>query len=291
MNMTQQLINALSLGAIYSLIALGYTMVFGILNLINLAHGDVMMVGAYTGFLCVNYLHFSLPLAIVCSAVVCGLFGIALEKFAYRPLLKGKSTGLVVAAVGASLTIQYVMMLLFDSKPRAYNINFSKDAIQLGDATLSKTKIMIFVTSIFIMILLSWFLKYTKMGRAMRAVSDKELAASLCGIHKQHTITCAFVIGCALAAVAGVIYGSMYLIYPLMGTGPGLKAFCAAVLGGVGNIVGAVIGGLLLGFLETFVTATMNSAFKEIITYSLMIFMLLFLPGGLTGTIKGDNRV
>lgn len=291
MNYTQQLFNALALGAIYALIALGYTIVFGIMNLINLAHGDVMMVGAYTGYICVNQYGASIPMAVVVACITCGLFGIVLEKFAYRPLMKGKSTGLVVAAVGASLTIEYVMMLLFDSKPRAYNIDYSGDFFMLGNVTLSKTKIMILLISIGIMLLLSWFLKYTSLGRAMRAVSDKELAAGLCGINKQHTITCAFVIGSALAAVAGVVYGSMYLIHPLMGSGPGLKAFCAAVLGGVGNIFGAVAGGLLLGLIETFVTVFFSSAMKDIVTYLIMIIVLLFLPGGLTGTIKGDNRV
>lgn len=291
MNFTQQIVNALSLGAIYSLIALGYTMVFGILNLINLAHGAVMMVGAYMGFICVNYLHTSIPIAVLFACIVCGLFGIVLEKFAYRPLLKGKPTGLVVAAVGASITIEYVMMLLFDSKPRAYNINYAKDILTFGEVAVSKMKLTILVMSVVIMLILAWFLKYTATGRAMRAVSDKELAASLCGVNKQQTITCAFVIGCALAAVAGVIYGSMYLIHPLMGGGPGLKAFCAAVLGGVGNIFGAVAGGLLLGFIETFVTVLLNSAVKDMVTYIIMILVLLFLPGGLTGTMKGDNRV
>ncbi|MGL5973135.1 MAG: branched-chain amino acid ABC transporter permease [Oscillospiraceae bacterium] len=290
MNFTQQIINGLSLGAIYSLIALGYTMVFGILNLINLAHGEIMMVGAYTGYILVNYFGFNLYIAMLGAIIVCCITGYLVERFCYRKILRGKKTGLVVSAIGASITIQYTIMLLFKANPRAYNIDQSQ-FINIYDASISKTKVFILIVSIIIMSILTYFLKYTKQGISMRAVSDKETAAMLCGINKQSAISCAFNIGCSLAAVSGVIYGSLYLINPFMGGLPGMKAFCAAILGGVGNIPGAVLGGLMLGFTETFSTVFFNSSVKDILTFVILLTVLLFLPGGLTGSNKGDNRV
>lgn len=290
MNFTQQIINGLSLGAIYALIALGYTMVFGILNLINLAHGEIMMVGAYTGYVLVNYYGQSLPVAIIGAIITCCIVGYFLERFCYRSILKGKRTGLVVSAVGASITIQYIIMLIFKSNPRAYNVNTS-DFFNIGGVAISKIKIFILLISVIIMIVLVYFLKHTKSGISMRAVSDKEIAAVLCGVNKQSAISWAFGIGCALAGISGVIYGSLYLINPFMGGLPGMKAFCAAVLGGVGNIPGAVIGGLLLGLSETFSTAFFNSSIKDVLTFSILLLVLLFLPGGILGSNKGDKRV
>jgi len=290
MNFTQQIINGLSLGAIYALIALGYTMVFGILNLINLAHGEIMMIGAYTGYVLVNHYNQNLIVAILGAIVTCCISGYLMERLCYRSILKGKRTGLVVSAIGASITIQYIVMLIFKSNPRAYDINTS-DLLNISDVAISKIKIFILVISILIMIVLTYFFKRTRSGIAMRAVSDKETAAVLCGVNKQSAISWAFSIGCALAGISGVIYGSLYLINPFMGSSPSMKAFCAAVLGGVGNIPGAVIGGLILGLSETFSTAFFNSSIKDVLTFSILLLVLLFLPEGITGSNKGDKRV
>ena len=291
MNLLQQVFNALSLGAIYALIALGYTMVFGVLKLVNLAHGEVMMVGAYAGLVLINEYNLPVIIAMIGATIIGGITGYLVERFSYRKLLKGKKGGLIISAIGTSLLMQYGAMLLFKSKAQAYDLDYSQDFININGVILSKTKILVLVMSIVFMVILTLFLKFHKIGLGMRAISEKETGAVLCGVNKQKMITYAFVVGCSLAGVSGVVYGSLYMIHPLMGTVPGLKAFCATVLGGVGNIPGAVIGGLMLGCIETFSSVFFNSSLKDGLTYLILILVLLFLPQGITGLKNGDKRV
>jgi branched-chain amino acid transport system permease protein len=296
----QQLINGLNVGAIYALIALGYTMVYGILRLINFAHGDVYMVGAFTGyFIAVQSglagpSFISLTIVLIGSMMVAALVGMIIERFAYRPVRKYSRMTTLIMAIGVSLLIENLYVATIGAAPRAFPDFLglqSQQPIQLfGNAAISKAQIVIFLVSIALMVLLQWVVFKTKVGTAMRAVSFNLNSAKLMGINTDAIISLTFAIGSALAAAGGVLTAQYNPnIDPLMGILTGLKAFVAAVLGGIGNIPGAVLGGLLIGAAETFVVGYgshigIASTYRDAVAFAILILVLLLRPSGLLGS-------
>lgn len=283
-NLLQQLINGVSLGSIYALIALGYTMVYGIIKLINFAHGDLYMVGAYVGYTMIQTVGLSLIPAIIISMLFTAILGVIIEKVAYKPLRGATRIATLITAIGVSYLLQNVMMYLMGAERRAFPSAVSKQIYRFGEITISSQQIMIIVTTVVLMVALQIIVKYTKMGKAMRAVSTDMEAAQLMGINIDNVISFTFVLGSALAGAAGVLVGIYYnSIDPLMGVAPGLKAFVAAVFGGIGIIPGAMVGGYLIGIIETIVSAFGGSMFKDAVVYLILIIILIVKPAGLLG--------
>ena len=281
----QQLVNGISLGSIYALIALGYTMVYGIVKLINFAHGDVFMVGAFIGFYSITVLHLGLFPALLISMAVCALFGVLIERIAYKPLRNATRIAALITAIGVSLFIEYGTIYVRGAQLESYpdNIVPLKNFDILG-VTISGKSVLILAVSLFLMIVLQFIVHKTKIGKAMRAVSHDMDAARLMGINVNNTISATFAIGSALAGAAGVIFGMYYTkIEPLMGIIPGLKAFVAAVLGGIGIIPGAMVGGLVLGVIESLVSALGYSLWRDGVAFVVLILILIFRPAGLFG--------
>jgi len=285
MTFLNYLINGLQVGSIYALIALGYTMVYGIVRLINFAHGDVMMVGAYVSLFCLD--RFGLPLwaTIPITMVFCGLLGVLIERFAYKPLRKSPRISALITAIGVSLLLQNVVMLLFTQNPRRYpSVLDSAPFIQIGELKVSSITIGSIGLAVLLMIILYWFINKTKMGKAMRAVSEDTGAAQLMGINVNTTISVTFAIGSGLAAFAAILYCIAYpQVQPFMGALPGLKAFIAAVLGGIGVIPGAMFGGMLLGIAESMTKGFISSKMSDAVVFGVLILVLLFKPSGLFG--------
>nr|WP_314319179.1 branched-chain amino acid ABC transporter permease [Paucilactobacillus nenjiangensis] len=280
----QQLVNGLSLGSIYALLALGYTMVYGIIKLINFAHGDIYMVGAFWGYYVINQLHFNFWLALISAMLFCGLFGVLVEWLAYRPLRNSPRIAALITAIGVSFLLENGMAYLFTSNVRSFPQVMHVVRYHLGGVSISNIQLLILVVSIVLMVLLQLIVRKTKMGKAMRAVSVDPEAAQLIGINIDHTISFTFALGSALAGAAGVMIGLYYnSIDPLMGMTPGIKAFVAAVLGGIGLIPGAAIGGFVIGLLETIMQALGFSAFKDAAVYAVLIIILLIKPAGILG--------
>jgi branched-chain amino acid transport system permease protein len=291
----QQLFNGLSLGSIYALIALGYTMIYGILRFINFAHGDVFMIGAFAGYYLAMLFGFTsfagssalfIAIAILVGAmVICAALGFTIEKLAYRPLRNSPKLTILITAIGVSLFLEYSGQLVFGADPKSFpTLVENVPAIRLGEAVIYSNSIVVIAVSIIFMILLRLIVMKTKMGTAMRAVSYNMTAASLMGINLSRVISFTFIIGSALAAVAGILFGLNYpKIDPLIGILYGLKAFVAAVLGGIGNILGAALGGLILGIIETFVSGYLSSTFRDAIAFGILILILLIKPTGLLG--------
>lgn len=281
----QQLVNGLSLGSIFALVALGYTMVYGIIKLINFAHGDIYMVGAYVGFFIMTTLHLNVFIALPVAMIVCAILGVVIEKVAYKPLRNSSRIASLITAIGVSLLLQNVMMYFMGAGARAYPAD-ALPAIryEFGGVIITSTQIIIFSISILLMIVLQLIVKKTKMGKAMRAVSADKDAAELMGINTNNVISFTFAIGSALAGAAGLLVGLYYnQITPFMGTTPGLKAFIAAVFGGIGSIPGAMLGGVSIGVIETMVAGYGLSSFKDAVVYIVLILILLFKPSGLLG--------
>lgn len=285
MEIVQQLVNGISLGSIYALIALGYTMVYGIVKLINFAHGDVFMVGAFVGFYSITILDVGFFPALIFSMVVCALFGVLIERIAYKPLRNATRIAALITAIGVSLLIEYGVIYARGAQPEAYPSDvLPSKSIELLGVNISSQSLLILGTSLFLMILLQFIVHKTKIGKAMRAVSHDMDAAKLMGINVNNTISATFAIGSALAGAAGVIFGVYYTkIEPLMGIIPGLKAFVAAVLGGIGIIPGAMVGGLLLGVIEALVSAVGYSLWRDGVAFVVLILILIFRPAGLLG--------
>ncbi|HYE76117.1 MAG TPA: branched-chain amino acid ABC transporter permease [Blastocatellia bacterium] len=289
----QQLVNGVSLGAIYALIALGYTMIYGVLRFINFAHGDVFMIGAYVGFFAAGIISAIFPIGsipaaifvIVSSMVVCAALGALIEFLAYKPLRQRPKLTVLITAIGVSLFLEYVAQLVFGATPRGYPEIFSDKALIRSEAiTINVVQAVVICVSLFLMFALRIVVMKTRIGTAMRAVSFNQSAASLMGIDISKVITFTFIIGSALAAAGGVLYGSQYpSIEPLMGIMPGLKAFVAAVLGGIGNIPGAALGALIIGIVETFAAGTFLSTYRDAIAFAILIGILIFKPSGLLG--------
>lgn len=285
-NLFQQIINGISLGSIYALIALGYTMVYGIINLINFAHGDIYMVGAYVGFAAITFFHLGFFPALLISMIISGVLGVVIEKVAYKPIRKSIRIAALITAISVSLFLEYGMMYLVGADTRTYPNVLSDKSFKLfnGSVVLDSRNIYIIIITFILMAILQYIIYKTKTGKAMRAVSLDSEAAQLMGINVDRTISYTFAIGSALAGAAGVLVGIYYnSINPLMGIMPGLKAFIAAVIGGIGIIPGAVIGGLFLGMTETMVSAYGSSLYKDAVAFAILILVLIIKPNGLLG--------
>lgn len=284
MNIFQQLINGLSLGSIYALLALGYTMVYGIIKLINFAHGEIYMMGAFVGYYVTNQFKLSLIPTLLISMTICAILGVLIEFLAYRPLRKSTRIAALITAIGVSFLIQSLMIYFIGADTRPFPQIIENTNYDMKLFTISKIQLIILSTSIFLMILLQMIVKHTKMGKAMRAVSVDPDAAQLMGINVNHTISFTFAIGSSLAAAGGVLIGLYYnSIDPMMGVAPGLKAFIAAVFGGIGIIPGAALGGFVIGIIETFVSALGFTAYRDAVVYAILIIVLLVKPAGLLG--------
>ena len=280
----QQLVNGISLGSIYALIALGYTMIYGIIKLINFAHGDVYMVGAYTGFFAVTFAGFPLWAAIIAAMVVTGILGVLIERIAYKPLRNAPKISVLITAIGVSFFLEYTSMYFVSPTPRTFPDLFGDVAWSIGPLVVNGQQVLILALTFVLMLILTYIVQRTKMGKAMRAASFDTETAQLMGIDADKVISFTFCVGSALAAVAGMLVGVYYnSIDPLMGIMPGLKAFIAAVLGGIGILPGAVAGGLILGIVEAFVSGFISSTFRDAAAFAILILVLLIRPTGLFG--------
>ena len=285
----QQLINGISLGSIYALIALGYTMIYGIIKLINFAHGDIYMVGAYIGFFAITQANLSILPALLISMVVTGLLGMLVEKLAYKPLRHAPRISILITAIGVSFFLEYATMYFVSPTPRTFPEVIDNVAFHVGDLVINGQQLLILGITVVLMIILTYIVQKTKLGKAMRAASFDTETAQLMGVNADQVISFTFIIGSALAAVAGVLVGVYYnSIDPLMGIMPGLKAFVAAVLGGIGILPGAVVGGLVLGVIEALVSGFLSSTFRDAAAFAILILVLLFKPAGLFG--KNTNE-
>lgn len=282
----QQVINGISLGSIYALIALGYTMVYGIIKLINFAHCDVYMIGAYIGYFCMTTLKLGVLPSLVIAMLVCTLLGVLIEKIAYKPLRNATRIAVLITAIGVSLFLEYGTMFFVKANVRAYPelAGWLAKSFKIGNTTVTSQQILIVIITVILMVLLQFIVKKTRIGKAMRAVSLDRDAAELMGINVDSTISFTFALGSALAGAAGVLVGIYYnSINPLMGVIPGLKAFVAAVFGGIGLIPGAMIGGYFIGTVEVFVSGYGNSMYKDAVVFAILIVILIVKPAGLLG--------
>ena len=297
----QHLMNGLTLGGIYALIALGYTMVYGILKFINFAHGDILMVGAYVGLFVFDLLRGDSPLGVwtivafflsmLVSMAACGILGMTIERIAYKPLRKATRLAPLLSAIGVSFILSNSAAWLLGTQSRKFNYPFDNSSINLGGVIITPHQILILVVSLAMMLALKLFVDRTRMGKAMRATSLDQDTAMLMGINVNRVISLTFAIGSALAAVGGILIALDFKVYPSMGTMTGLKAFVAAVVGGIGNISGAMFGGILLGLLETFGVAILGipSGLKDTIAFGVLIIILLVKPEGLFGKVEKEK--
>ena len=286
-NFIEQLINGLRTGSIYALIAIGYTMVYGIAKMINFAHGDIIMVGAYALYFSISVLGLPVPVALLLTVIVCSVLGVLIEKIAYKPLRKAQPLAVLITAIGMSFFLQSSSLLIFGSTPIPFQSVNPNENIKVGPVIISSITLVTLVVTAVAMILLTLFINKTKLGSAMRAVSEDKGAAELMGINVNSTISMAFAIGSALAAVAGILYISQYQsMKPTLGALPGIKAFVAAVLGGIGSIPGAMLGGILLGLIESVSKAYISTELADAIVFGVLIVVLLFRPSGLLGKKK-----
>ena len=286
MTFITNLINGVSLGSIYAVIALGYTMVYGIAKMLNFAHGDVIMVGAYIVFALTSYAGVNPYLALVISMAACTLLGMALERFAYKPLRGASPLAVLITAIGVSYFLQNMALLIFGSQAKSFTSIVKLPALTLADGkiTISSETIVTIIVSLIIMVSLTLFVNKTKPGRAMLAVSEDKGAAQLMGVNVNATISLTFAIGSGLAAVAGVLLCSAYpTLSSQTGAMPGIKAFVAAVLGGIGSIPGAVIGGVLIGVIEILSRSYISSQMADAIVFVVLIIVLLVKPTGILG--------
>jgi branched-chain amino acid transport system permease protein len=295
----QQLINGLSLGAIYAIIALGYTMVYGVLRFINFAHSDVFMIGSFVGFYAAPHIGkmVSLPsfggavLVLLVAMVICAIVGMTIERLAYRPLRSRSKLTVLITAIGVSLFLEYSGQKFFGADPKFFpELIADTLVIDSGGLTLGRIQIIILVVTALLIVALEYIVLKTKIGTAMRALSFNAQAAALMGINTNVVIAFTFGLGSALAGAGGILYALNYpSIDPLMGIMPGLKAFVAAVLGGIGNIPGAALGGLIIGILETFVAGSEWSTYRDAIAFAILILILLFKPSGMLGKVQVEK--
>jgi branched-chain amino acid transport system permease protein len=298
----QNLLNGIAAGSIYALIALGYTMVYGILKLINFAHGDVFMLGSFVGYYAGGFAArrlaaagqssslFAAALVMLAAMVVCGIFGYLNERIAYRPLRNAPRIASLITAIGVSFLLEYGGQFVFGADPKFFPTLIPKHIINFGGIATTNYQLIVLVVALIFMLMLQYIVYGTKFGRAMRAVSFNYETASLMGIPTDRIISMTFVLGSVLAAVAGILFGLSYpKIDPLMGIMPGLKAFVAAVLGGIGNVPGAVVGGLIIGIIESFVGGSSFSNYRDAIAFVILIAILLFRPSGLFGKYQAEK--
>ncbi len=288
----QQVINGISLGSIYALIALGYTMVYGIIKLINFAHCDVYMIGAYVGYFCMRNFNMGFLPSLLMAMVVCTTVGVLIEKIAYKPLRNATRIAALITAIGVSLFLEYGTMFFVKATVRTYPpmTGFMAKSFKVGNTVITMQQVIIAAVTVILMVLLQFIVKKTRIGKAMRAVSQDKDAAELMGINVDATISFTFAIGSALAGAAGILVGVYYnSINPLMGILPGLKAFVAAVFGGIGLIPGAMIGGYIIGATEVFVAGYGRSMYKDAVVFAILILILLVKPSGLLGRDKKEK--
>ena len=303
----QQVINGLVLGSMYALIALGYTMVYGIINLINFAHGEVLMVGALTSWTIIRLMQDSMPhapgwiillVSLLVAFVVCGALNFAIEKIAYRPLRNAPKLAPLITAIGMSLLLQTLAMIIWKPNYKPYPTLLPAEPLQIGGAVITVTQIFILGATAVSLSVLMWLVHYTKLGRAMRATAENPRVAALMGVKPDTVISATFIIGAILAALAGVMYASNYgTVQHTMGFLPGLKAFTAAVFGGIGNLGGAVLGGILLGLIESIgagyigplTGGVFGSQYSDIFAFIVLIFVLTLRPSGLLGERVADR--
>jgi branched-chain amino acid transport system permease protein len=302
MEFVQHLVNGLSLGAIYALIALGYTMVFGILQLINFAHGDVYMLGAFIGMYTARFMGFgqtssvgALFVTMACAMSGCAVMGFLIERLAYRPLRKSPRINVLITAVGVSLFLEFSGQLLFGSDPKFFPQVYHPEGgwsvtTASGTLNINPLQVVVFIISVVLMAVLQFIIFRTRLGRAMRAVSFNHDLASLMGIPTDRVISYTFMLGSALAGAAGVLVGLIYpKIEPLMGVMPGLKAFVAAVFGGIGNVTGAVVGALILGLAEELLVGYWAPTYRDALAFGILILVLIARPTGLFGTRRAEK--
>ncbi|RRD32632.1 branched-chain amino acid ABC transporter permease [Streptococcus minor] len=282
--MLQQLVNGLILGSVYALIALGYTMVYGIIKLINFAHGDLYMMGAFIGYYLINNFQLNFFVGLILTMILTACLGVLIEFLAYRPLRHSTKIAALITAIGVSFFLEYGMVYLFGANTRAFPQALETVKYNLGPITVTNVQLTILGVSIFLMVALQFIVQKTKMGKAMRAVSVDSDAAQLMGINVNSTISFTFALGSALAGAAGVLIGLYYnSVEPLMGMAPGIKAFVAAVLGGIGIIPGAALGGFIIGLLETLAVTIGLSSYRDAVVYGILIVILLVRPAGILG--------
>lgn len=280
------LISGIRLGSIYAIIALGYTMVYGIAKMLNFAHGDVIMIGAYSAFVALYRANLPLPIALIISIIICTLLGVIIERLAYKPLRQASSLAVLITAIGVSYFLQNLALLIWGSAAKIFPTILDYGSINLfnDQLKLSYQMLITITVCIVIMILLNLFIKKTKIGKAMRACSEDKEAAVLMGINVDNIISLTFAIGSGLAAIAAILLCAAYpTVTPTLGSMPGIKAFTAAVIGGIGSIPGALLGGLLLGVIEIIVKAYGLSELTDAIAFGVLILVLLFKPTGLLG--------
>ncbi|NLJ56066.1 MAG: branched-chain amino acid ABC transporter permease [Firmicutes bacterium] len=280
----QQLINGIVLGSTYALIALGYTMVYGIVELINFAHGEIYMCGAFVGMYLVTVFKVPFVLAFLVAMIMAGLLGVTVEFIAYRPLRRSSRLAALISAIGASIFLQNLALLVMGPRPYSFPSPFTPKVYKTSLVIISKVELIILAVSFLLMLGLTFLIQKTKIGKAMRATAQDKDAASLMGININRVITTTFAVGSALGAAAGVMVGIYFRsVAPMMGLMPGLKGFVAAVLGGIGSIPGAMLGGLLLGVAEVMGAAYISSQYRDAVAFTILIVVLFFKPAGLIG--------
>ncbi|MFN3534285.1 MAG: branched-chain amino acid ABC transporter permease [Desulfatiglandales bacterium] len=298
--LAEQIVNGLSIGGVYALIALGYTLVYEVLTMINFAHGEIFMVGSFMGYWTLAFLEqkdllwdwpkLSVIVAMSVSVITCGILGSALERFAYRPLRSAPRLAPLISAIGASIFLQNLIMVMVKGRMRVYPDIIPLTGIGVGGIFVSYFQILIIGVSLLLMVALWIFIRRTKVGIAMRAVAEDKMAASLMGIDVNRIIRVTFLVGSSLAAVAGVMVGMYYSqINHMMGFIPGIKAFTAAVVGGIGNIPGAMLGGFLLGILESLSVNLLPAQYKDVVAFSILVAVLVFRPRGILGEVVGER--
>lgn len=294
----QHILNGINLGSIYALIALGYTMVYGILQMINFAHSDVYMVGAFTAYYVAKWFGIenhpglsTLITLMLVSMLVCSVLGVLIERLAYKPLRKAPKINVLITAIGVSLFLQYTGQVVFGADPKVFpDIMTDADIFNIGSMTIKIFDVTVLGVSLFAMLALHFLIQHTKVGKAMRAVSQNAAVARMLGINTDRIITFTFIVGSSLAAIGSILVGMKYpKIDPLMGTMIGLKAFVAAVLGGIGNIMGAVIGGLIMGLSEEMVSGYLSSSYRDALAFGILIAILLYRPAGLLGKYTAEK--
>lgn len=284
MQFLSYLINGLGLGSVYAIIALGYTMVYGIAKMLNFAHGDIIMVGAYIAFFSISKFGLPFPAAVLAAMLVCTVLGVVIERLAYKPLRQAPSLAVLITAIGVSYFLQNGAQILWSSSSKVFPSVISAGGISIGAASVSYLTLITIATCIVVMICLTLFINKTKTGSAMRACSEDKGASMLMGINVNQIISITFAIGSGLAAIASVLLASTYpSVYPTMGSMPGIKAFTAAVFGGIGSVPGAFVGGLVLGIIEIFAKAYISTQLSDAIVFGVLIVVLLIKPTGLLG--------